>query len=581
MQMASTRNTMSMATTTSGRARGVSLSPFAAGDARTRARARTRAVRVLGALALAALPGLGAVASALGNSRFQGSSPLAHGVTEASAVVDGLALDEVLAAAREAAGRDSWKELPHGLRLTGTTDAGGVDASFELFLAADGRYRYALEGRLGRLVTFDGSEVAQRVRRGPSVALELGDREGWHFAQWIHSGYWLDAACPLEIALEVETAEEVTLRLVFPDSPAPGLLVLDRATWLPKELRQRALGADSVLRFERFEALAGVTLARRVVSESHGQSTALVVGVAERAESDGGGRYRSDEAPASDVRFDPERGPQLELKRVRSGHLLVHPRVEGQDVGWFILDSGAGQICIDPKAADALELEEFGSVPAVGVAGAVSASYRQGSRLELGPLTLLDPVYVEIELSFLEPVFGVEIAGICGYEIFSRAIVDLDLEAETLALHDPAIFRLPEELGEDIWAPLILDGRIPSVRCRFEGDREGLFKLDLGDAGTISFYSPAVRELGLLEGRAVEASQVGGVGGTGKASVGDLEWFEVGGHRVAPLRATFSLTETGAFSNARALGNLGTGMLRPFRVVFDYSRSRLALVPRK
>jgi len=543
-------------------------------------RACWRAARALAALTLLAHPGLAAMAYASGAVALPSSGPQAHGVTEAPASVSELALDEVLAAAREAAGRDSWSELAHGLRLTGTTDAGGVDASFELFLAADGRYRYALEGQLGRLVTFDGSEVAERVRRGPCVALELGDREGWHLAQWTHSGYWLDPACPLEITLEDETAQEVTLLVAFPDSPAPGRLVLDRATWLPQELRQLTLGEDRVTRFERYEPLAGVALARQVVSESHGQSIALVVRTAEGAEPDGGARYRRGEAPASDVRFDPERGPEVELKRVRSGHLLVHPLVEGRDVGWFILDSGAGQVCIDPKAADALELEEFGSVPAVGVAGAVSASYRQGHTLELGPLTLMEPVYVEIELSFLEPAFGVEIAGICGYEIFARAIVDLDLEAETLALHDPTTFRLPDEVGEEVWAPLLLDGHIPSVRCRFEGDREGLFKLDLGDAGTISFYSPAVRELGLLEGRAVEASQVGGVGGTGRASVGDLEWFEVGGHRVAPLRATFSQTETGAFSSVRALGNLGTGMLRPFRIVFDYSRSRLALVPR-
>ncbi|MCP5067273.1 MAG: hypothetical protein GY946_11965 [bacterium] len=76
-------------------------------------------------------------------------------------------------------------------------------------------------------------------------------------------------------------------------------------------------------------------------------------------------------------------------------------------------------------------------------------------------------------------------------------------------------------------------------------------------------------------------SQVMGVGGKGKACLGDLEWFEIGTRRVAPLRVKFSQTDGGVFASSLALGNLGTRMLKPFRLVFDYPRSRLALLPRK
>ena len=205
------------------------------------------------------------------------------------------------------------------------------------------------------------------------------------------------------------------------------------------------------------------------------------------------------------------------------------------------------------------------------------ASYRRGKTLQLGPLTLSDPIYVELELAFLAPAFGVEIAGIVGFEVFSRAILALDLESTTLAIYDPETF----DLGEDAWTPLVLDRRIPSLRCRFEGDREGLFKLDLGDNGTVTFYTPAVESLKLLDGRQVSPSQVGGVGGSGKASAGNLEWFEIGGQRIEPLWATFSQTEVGVFSSSQALGNLGTKMLDPFLVVLDYPSSRLALLPRE
>lgn len=484
-------------------------------------------------------------------------------------------VEMVLAFARAAAKRDAWSASPEGLVLTGSTDVGGVDADFELFFTADGRYRYAMDGPLARTLAFDGHDLARRTRSGPVERLELGDSESWNLSQWVHSGYWLERGCPLEIEWESETESDVTLRLSFPGSAAVSRLVLDRETWLPRELRQPSMGAESVTVFKLYKAAAGVPIARSITSHEHDVDTALFVLEGLAADADPGSRYAMAPAPATDVHFDPEISPSVELKRVLSGHLLVHPLVDGRDVGWFILDSGAGQICIDPKVADELGLENFGSLPAVGVAGAIQTSYRQGTSLQLGPMRLDDPLYVEIDLSFLALVFGVKVAGICGYEVFARSVLELDLEAVTLSVHDPQTYQL----GNGEWTRLFLDGGSPSIECRFEGDRSGLFLLDLGDAGTITFYSPAVRSLGLLEGRAVSRSEVGGVGGMGSASSGELEWFEVGGNRVEPLKVTFSQTDVGAFSNTQILGNLGSRMLMPFRIVFDYPESRIALVP--
>jgi hypothetical protein len=492
-------------------------------------------------------------------------------------VEDEPTLETVLAHASDAARRSAWSDLEHGLLLTGTTDAGGIEAEFELILAADGRHRYTAGGRLARTVVFDGTDLVERVRSGPTSAMELADRENWLFEQWTASGYWLDPQCPLQVELLDAVEETVTLQLSFPDSPIAARLVLDRQTWLPRALRCRVMGSESVMTFEHYDVIAGAPVARRIVSVAHGEEVEQRITTGAAAPADPGARYATDTVSATDVHFQRGRGPEVELRRARSGHLLVHPRVDGEDVGWFILDSAAGQICIDPGVADDLGLERFGSVPAVGVAGSVISGFRQAATLQLGPMTIDDPVFVEIDLAFLTPIFGVETAGICGYDVFARAVVELDLHAETLALHDPEAF----ELESNAWTPLVLDTRSPNIRCRFEGDREGYFKLDLGDTNTIAFYTPAVEALGLLEGREVQPSQVAGVGGAGQASTGDLLWFELGGRRFEPLRVTFSQTDVGVFSSSYALGNLGSRMLDPFVVVFDYPNGRIALLERE
>jgi hypothetical protein len=490
----------------------------------------------------------------------------------ADAVVASADLDKVLEHARTAARRDAWSALEHGLRLGGTTDLAGMDADFELFFAPDGRYRYDMDGGMARTVAFDGRDVALRERAGPTVHQLLGDREGWHYSEWIHSGYWLEDACPIRTEVLRMTEDAASVALMLPDSTVPAMLVLDRETWLPRELRMETLGTEAVLSFSEYELVEGIPIAHKVVSSAAGQVNELRVLDARPASADPGSRYV---APAQDVHFDPTRAADVELKRVPSGHLLVHPLIEGRDMGWFILDSGAGQNCIDPTVADALDLDAFGSVPAVGVAGTVLARFRQGHVLELGPMRLDDPVYVELDLSFLAPVFGVEVAGICGYDVFARSVVELDLAETTLALYDPNAFQL----GAGDWGDLALDGGVPSVRCRFEGDREGMFKLDLGDSGGVSFYSPAVEAYALLDGREVTSSRVGGVGGSGRAFDGTIDWFEVGGRRVENPPATFSQAETGVFASSVAVGNLGTLLLSSFRLVFDYPHGRMAFVP--
>src|SRR5215470_7433707 len=43
--------------------------------------------------------------------------------------------------------------------------------------------------------------------------------------------------------------------------------------------------------------------------------------------------------------FDPKAPAKLEVKRVKTGHLLVRPVINGHEAGWFIFDTGAG-ICV-------------------------------------------------------------------------------------------------------------------------------------------------------------------------------------------------------------------------------------------
>ena len=141
----------------------------------------------------------------------------------------------------------------------------------------------------------------------------------------------------------------------------------------------------------------------------------------------------------------------------------------------------------------------------------------------------------------------------------------------------PAAFALPE--GE-AWGRLVLDGRLPCVEATFEGDRRGIFRIDTGASGTVQFHAAAVERMDLLAGRETEPMQVGGVGGMRTIRGGELAWFELAGHRRAPLEAGFEPERGPQEISDHVAGTLGGDLLKPFTLVLDVPGSRIAFLPR-
>jgi predicted aspartyl protease len=264
------------------------------------------------------------------------------------------------------------------------------------------------------------------------------------------------------------------------------------------------------------------------------------------------------------------------MKRTRTGHYLVHPRINGKDVGWFIFDSGAGSMVISKTVAKELELPTFGQIPVGGIGGYTQSSLCQGKLFELGPISIHRTTYLEYDFGQLSAIFGEKIAGICGFDLFTRAIVALDSTASQIEIHNPAKF----ELRQAQWREMLIIDRHPHVRCRFEGDREGVFKIDTGANSTVIFTTQAVESFKLLENRKTESAKSGGVGGTVETRRGQIKWIEFGGQRFANQTAMFSQAREGALSNPYLTGVVGAPLLEPFKVFFHYGGKQIAFVPK-
>lgn len=274
--------------------------------------------------------------------------------------------------------------------------------------------------------------------------------------------------------------------------------------------------------------------------------------------------------------FDAGIPTELEVKKARTGHLLVRPVVNGRPAGWFIFDTGAGVCCVTSSSVTELELKRIGEISAAGGGGTAQAPVYRARELTLGPLHCAHHPLMAVDLAFLEQHLGEKVNGIVGFGVLSRCVAVIDLKRAAISLHDPARYELPR----GTWTALDLSERVPVITAVFEG-HEGRFLLDTGDHGRVAFYEPAVRKWNLLEGRALTDIKLGGVGGFIAAKSGKIAKLELGGLTLEDVPASFALQAKGAHAQTDRAGKIGAGVLQQFVLVVDYGRQRMALLARE
>ncbi|MBK7403962.1 MAG: clan AA aspartic protease [Phycisphaerales bacterium] len=394
--------------------------------------------------------------------------------------------------AREALGR------PRGVVLAqGASKALGVEGRYTLAFDNAGRFRTQTKSPLGTTGGFDGTSAWETDWNAMPRVLELEDLDSTLLETWAITGYWAWASDVVGIT-ETPDPEDHALALSMSGGKLLGTAELDPGTNLPTRITIHRPVGDAIIELGGFEKVAGLAMPREVmVTSPNGEQVHITVESAESGEP-GPAIFAAGPERPQDTTFDAGIPPEIEVKRAPTGHLLVKPLVNGQDLGWFILDTGAGASVLSPDAAAKIGAERIGSIAASGVGGTVQTGFYRVDTIQIGQVTMKGQALIGLDLSFLKPYFGVDVGGLLGYDLLARCVADIDMSAAAVSLHDPATFTLPEG---GVWQELMLAGRQAVVHAGFEG-HDALFRLDTGAAGSsIMFHAPTVERLKLLEGR--------------------------------------------------------------------------------
>jgi hypothetical protein len=180
-------------------------------------------------------------------------------------------------------------------------------------------------------------------------------------------------------------------------------------------------------------------------------------------------------------------------------------------------------------------------------------------------------------LSSLSKQLGAPLPVILDKELFNEMIVEIDYPRRRIAFHDPARWSYR---GRGSRVPLTKDRGLRKVPVSVEGLAPITVGFDLGQGSALALYQAYVERERLLDRRAPLSKQRGGgLGGASEDVVAALKTVVFGGSTFTNVPATFVLNPAGSTETTREQGNLGTDVLKRFRIIVDYPHDTLYLEP--
>ena len=264
--------------------------------------------------------------------------------------------------------------------------------------------------------------------------------------------------------------------------------------------------------------------------------------------------------------------------------VLVKVSIDGAPPADFILDTGASMTAIDKDYAYVLGLHSEGEAAVGGIAGTGEARFARVKSIALvGPkgaavrlndfrAALLDLAEGGKVMLWQKPM------GILGADFLSRFVVEIDYDALTVTLHDPARYQYA---GTGAAIPFQLSGGCPLVDLTLDSGCSGKFLVDVGNSFHFVVHGSTVRSCRLFGAKKRREVEVmgGGVGGGFTGTLCRLDSLRIGPYAWPEPVAALTLYSSGSIGSKEIAGNIGNSVLERFRCTFDYPQRTLYLEP--
>lgn len=268
-----------------------------------------------------------------------------------------------------------------------------------------------------------------------------------------------------------------------------------------------------------------------------------------------------------------------------NGNWMVIPvSINGSRPLRFVLDTGAqGTFLNNSEIADSLNLKIVGKMPIRGAGGAGGeASLAEDVTFNIGGIQLSKARLVVSP----PPQPGRKVMGgrdgAIGRIVFATLVVEVDWEKQVVRFYDPPKYRYS---GSGTVLPLTFDEGVRPytvASVAISDDKLIPVKLvvDTGGSHALSLDVGAKPEI-ILPAGATKGVLGRGAGGEITGATGQVKKFQLGGQTIENVPTIFPDSNSGMTGNGGRQGSLGAGLLRRFKVIYDYSRKQMIVEPNK
>lgn len=253
-------------------------------------------------------------------------------------------------------------------------------------------------------------------------------------------------------------------------------------------------------------------------------------------------------------------------------HIYLPVKINDSETVWMMFDTGASQTFIDVDKAKELKLQ-------------ISDGAIKNTTLKFQTFKVENQDLQLTRLGFGSND-GHSIDGLLGYDFIKRFVVEIDYQKRIITFHSPANFKRSKIFTE---VPLTMleddsGGKVPLASVKIGDKIEGKLIVDTGVRSVATFNMPFVNNNNLLKLVPKTIDQIVGGGATVRVAQflhGRLPKMEFGGFLIKDSVVGFSQATDGVTSISDFGGIIGGGILRRFKVIFDYSKEKLYLEPNK
>jgi hypothetical protein len=272
---------------------------------------------------------------------------------------------------------------------------------------------------------------------------------------------------------------------------------------------------------------------------------------------------------------------ELPLELILGRVPIVQVTIGGSRPLAVLPDTGADNDILNARIAREFKLHVLDPKVIEQPGGAIEMGQIEGVQLKIGAVPVQNLAMVSAPLDPLQPFIGQPLDGILGYGFFSQFVVEFDYAAKRVRLFAPETYVAPPKA---VMIPITFRGKSPLVEVTLEGTTgesvKTLVEIDTGSFESLGLKGAFLDGHRLVPADAPKRPLFGlAIGGETTGYRTRLAAATLGPFRLS--RPVTSATTSGDGGSADVAGVLGAEALNRFKVIVDYSRTQILLIPNR